>query len=112
MLFVVTVLIFALPMALINAQSGVEEVSKQREQTPKADFEGRFGDGCPPSGAMISDDQSPRPSQKSDPKLSAKLVSVKEFDGTVVRKVETRAFCLFLDDDVIKGVMNQWYLGR
>ena len=99
--------------SLISSGDGIEiKITPIASPVDKVEYSGPFQGGCPPNGAMIFGDQSPQPSQKYDPALTDKLVRVERFDGTVVHKFETKAFCLFLDDGVVKGVLNYGYAGK
>ncbi len=73
----------------------------------------QFLGGCPPDGFLTGgEESSDKPPQKIDPRLFD-LMQGEMVDslGETHRFVQARAFCLFIDDDRVKGVVHYDYSG-
>ncbi len=116
------VLIFVLAMGIIPLGSsddggvsndGIEiQISPVPSSTIDRPIE-QFRGGCPPDGFLTGGEvSSDKPSQKIDPRLRA-LMQGEMVDslGETHRFVQARAFCLFIDDGRVKGVVHYDYSG-
>jgi len=115
---VIVILASALPGAILVSQaqeggralSEAEGVSTSR---PGAEYTGHFPGGCPPNAAATPGEQQSHITQKNLSGLIERLHRVEGPDGVVI-KYEADAFCFFLDDGLVKGVLFHGYnaLGR
>ncbi len=114
------VLIFVLVMTTIllgsSDDGGVSNdgIEIQISPVPSSTTDGlieQFRGGCPPDGFLTGGEvSSDKPPQKIDPRLRA-LMQGEMVDslGETHRFVQARAFCLFIDDGRVKGVVNYDY---
>ena len=69
-----------------------------------------FQGDCPPRPLPTAEELAIYPQQDISERLIANFRQTEEYDGMVVTKIESAAFCIFMFGGVVFGLLNQEYV--